>query len=138
MWDDIFFADFKSYEVIETTLPSGDVVATGVAHIFRTPSALEATLRIATPIFALAGVGAYVAFLVPRRKVTVGGFASALGAFIAISVAQFLSGYRFSGLGRYVVILLIWSAVAFGIGVLASWAATVWWPNKSLERTREG
>lgn len=139
MWDDIFFADFKSYEMLETKLPSGEVVATGVAHLFRTPSTLEAVARIAAPFLALAGVGAYVALLVSDRKIAVGGLASAFGAMISISVVQGLIGNRLnSGTGRYLMLLIIWGGIAFGIGVLAAWTATVWWPNKSLERTREG
>ena len=134
--DEIFFSDFPTYEAIESESPSGELIVIGDAHLYRVPSTTEAALRIAVPLLALIGLAVYVASLVAVRKVWAGTAASGFAALIAIAV-QCVTAQNF-GVGRIPpdTTLAVWSVASVAIGAAASWAKTVWLPNKSLERTR--
>ena len=135
--DEIFFSDFPAYEAIESESPSGELIVIGDAHLYRIPSPTEVLLKTAVPLFALIGLAAYVASRVAVRKVLAGTAASGFAALIAIAV-QCIMAQNF-GVSRIppASTLVVWSAASLAIGAAASWATTVWRPNKSLERTRE-
>jgi hypothetical protein len=138
MWDDIFFADFKSFELIETKMPSGEMAVTGIAHFYRTPSIPEVVIRIAIPFFSWTGVAAYVAAVVSSRKIRAGSLAAACGTFIAFGIIQFYIAHKVGDAYRFHPInLAIWGVVSLAFGAIVSWVAAVWWPNKSLERMRD-
>jgi hypothetical protein len=137
--DDIFFSDFKHYELVEHRSPTGEPNGAGIVHYYRTPSTFEAVLRITGPLLALVGVAVYVASLRSTRKVRAGAIASVVGAFVALVVIQYFMAPSWrQGYFPHPMNLAIWGAVSAAIGAGSAWVSGVWWPNKSLERTREG
>jgi hypothetical protein len=138
LYEDIFLPKWQTHEYVERTTASGDTVV-GIADTHRIPSTIEAVLRILIPLFALAGLAAYTARLAPEQKVLNGAGASAMSALLTLSVLQFIMARKVgvSYIPRDTTVAL-WTAVSLSIGAAASWVFAVWWPNKSLERTREG
>jgi hypothetical protein len=137
LYEVIFLPEWKSHELVETVTPSGQV-AVGIAHLYRVPTLLESILRIATPLLALIFVAGYFARLVPNRKVWSGAIAAMCAALITLVVLQSETARRLElGYWPWASTFAIWAAVSLSIGAAASWALGVWWPNKSLERTRE-
>jgi hypothetical protein len=127
-YDDIFFADFKGYVELEH----------GVAHVQRESPLIEVILRVGFLLLAFLGVAAYVGRIVPASRVWKGAAASMCVALItlaAISIYEARSG----GLDYFLSAktIVVWIVVSLSLGAATAWVSAVWWPNKSLERTRE-
>jgi hypothetical protein len=136
--DDLLRPDYKSHHVETIGSPSGEIEGVSMYDTQPVRSTIEVILLIAIPILSLGGSGAYLASLVPNRKVWVGGGASACGALIALMAIQAVMARRLGvGYAPGAITAAIWGVVSFAIGAGFSWVNAVWWPNKSLERTRE-
>lgn len=136
-YEDLFLPEWQVHEFVETKTPSGDV-AIGIAHVFRIPPTIEVVLRIAIPLFSLVGLAAYVARLAPDRKVWSGAIASMVAALMTLTVLQIVIARKLDlGHVPHATTVAVWVAVSLSIGAAASWIFAVWWPDKSLERTRE-
>ena len=110
-----------------------------IHHCFRVVPAIERVIKVVTAMIAFSGL-AYVSVSAARRaKVLVGAGACAASAVSAWLVLSYVHGRV---LGTWLVPALLpfvtVCAIAGAFGTLASWAFARWWPNKSLERTREG
>jgi len=136
--DEILRPGYQAHHAETIRSPTGEIVGVSIYDIQPVRSTIEVVLAIAIPFLSLAGVAGYVASRTQRRKVLAGGGAAVCGAWIALMVIHVVM-WRTLGQSYLPGILNVvgWSVVAFAIGAPAAWATAVWWPNKSLERTRE-
>jgi hypothetical protein len=110
-----------------------------IVHYYREPPPYEIAVKIVTSLLVLMAVAAIAAAQTQRRKIAVGAMAAALVAFAvtfalrAIAAPTLQISY-FPSLST----LAVNAAIGALLGALAAWAYGRWWPNKSLERTREG
>jgi hypothetical protein len=131
--------DYQAHHVETLRSPSGEIEGVSIYDIQPDRSTIEVILTIAIPLLSLAGAAIHVASPVERRKVVVGGGASACVALIALTVIHsFMWRRRDAGYFPGLINIVGWSIVSFAIGAGACGATARWWPNKSLERTREG
>jgi hypothetical protein len=136
LYDVLFLPEWNPHEIVEEVTPDGQVVV-GIAHVYRVPPMVETILRIAIPFLALLGVACYASRLVERHRVLSGAMAAMCAALITLIVLQVHTALRLDlSLIPRVTTVLIWATVSLSIGAAASWVFGVWWPNKSLERTR--
>ena len=137
-YDDIFHGDFKGYAEVDVVTPLGER-STGIAHFSREPPVFEVILRVAIPVLSFLGIGAYVARVVTTRKVWSGAIAS---MFVGLLTFTLLWSNVAAALDEIYVpnalSMVAWISVSLSLGAASAWLAAVWWPNKSLERTREG
>jgi hypothetical protein len=138
LYDDLFLPEWNPHEIVEDVTPDGQVVV-GIAHVFRVPPMAETILRIAIPLLALVGVAAYVSRLVAKHRVLSGALATMCAALTTLIVLQIHMALRLDlSVVPQATTVLIWAAVSLSIGAAVSWLLGVWWPNNSVERTREG
>jgi hypothetical protein len=110
-----------------------------IVHYYRQPPPYEIALKIATSLVVLMSVAAIAAAQSPRRKIAIGAMAAALVALtvtfaLRVIAAPTLQISYVPSLGALA------TNAAFGsvLGAFAAWAYGRWWPNKSLEQTRDG
>jgi hypothetical protein len=135
--DDFVRPDYQWHHAETIKSPSGEVVGVSMYDTQPQRSVLEIVLIVAIPILALAGAGTYVAALAPRAKVRWGGAAASCGALASLVVIHMIE-WRKPGDFPSITTALVWAILGFSVGAGAAWAAAKWWPNTSLERTREG
>jgi hypothetical protein len=98
----------------------------------------EYVLKIAAALLTLLWTASVAIRSFPGRKVIASAIACALSGvvgefFLSVALAPVFGRYEFSIAG-----MAIWGTVTALIGALAAWCVGRWWPNTSLERTREG
>jgi hypothetical protein len=109
-----------------------------IAHCYATPPILYLVSMVAVPLLGLAAIVALAATAIPRYKFAAAAAASALSTFLGLTAFQPAVAHA---LGVPWMIpesaAIIVGPASFVFGVLTSWVSLKWWPNKSLERTRE-
>jgi hypothetical protein len=96
-------------------------------------------VKLAVGFLSLTSVAAVAVKAVPIRKVLAASLACALSGAVGLfllsgAIARIFGQYKFPDLLALVAI----STITGAVGALAAWGLGRWWPNKSLERTREG
>jgi len=136
--DSIVRPDYVSHHVETIRSPSGEIEGVTMYDTQPVLTTLEVIILIALPLLGLAGAAVYLASRVSTAKAVVGGGASACIALISLGVIHAVA-WRKPGEAYFPAVtnVLVWAAVGFAIGAVASWVFTRSWPNKSLERTRE-
>ena len=99
----------------------------------------EYAVKLAVGLLSLMSVAAVAVKAFPIRKVLAASLACALsgaaGLFLlSAAIARIFGQYKFPDLLALVAV----STITGVVGALAAWGLGRWWPNKSLERTREG
>ena len=116
----------------------GSVKPYGIAHCFRIVPMAERIAKVAVSFFAFVALAYVVNKATPRSQIWTSAGLAMASAVIVLAVLGYLHGRVFERwLFPNLVALLVICAVTGSIGAGASWALSKWWPNKSLERTRE-
>jgi hypothetical protein len=110
-----------------------------IAHCFATPPILYLVSMVSVPLLGLAALVALAATAITSYKIAAATAAAALSAFLGLTVFQTAVAQAL-GIGWMLPESAAISVgpTSFAFGVLVSWVSLKWWPNKSLERTREG
>jgi hypothetical protein len=104
----------------------------------RRPSAVVIILKLTISFFAVAAVAVLAAMMASKRTLIAGGTAAALSGLIGLTTVQALSAQVFDiGYLPTLDAAVIVSLVFFLFGAFVVWGWRKWWPNNSLERTRE-
>jgi hypothetical protein len=110
-----------------------------IAHCFATPPIVDLVSMVAVPLLGLAAIVALAATALPSYKIAAATAASALSVLLGLTVFQTAVAQAL-GIGwmlpESAEIKVGPASLAFG--VLVSCVSLKWWPNNSLERTREG
>ena len=102
-------------------------------------SKLDYVVKLAVALLSLVLTAAVTSRVVARHKVLAAAMACAASGAIAVFILSCLVAYTFGNYRGPDPIALITVSIVTGIvGALAAWCVVRWWPNKSLERTREG
>ena len=140
LWNDLpgSSPDCPGYEL--PPISSADVVGPYVlVDCFREVSLSERVVKLLVALIALSALAVYVSTVIPSPKVWPSAVVCALSAVIAVFPVAFAYPNEFGWWPTPdPIALLTIGVVSALLGALASWAAVKWWPNKSLERTREG
>jgi hypothetical protein len=104
----------------------------------RGSSITEIMLKFTIALFAVAAAAVIAARAASNYKLTVGASVAALCALVGFVTIQAISRQVFavaylSPLDEMAIV----GCTFFLFGALVVWATQKWWPNKSLERTRE-
>ena len=138
LWD-VFVTPSPSIECFESSPEPGAVPACGIAHYYHDPSVAEIAIRISVAILALIGVAAVSTRSVANSSILVGTAAAiatgllALAVLVALTVGSGHIDLKWTSLAAASV-----CGVCLVLGLTTSHITSKWWPNKSLERTREG
>jgi hypothetical protein len=137
--DSIVRPDYVWHHAETIRSPSGDIEGVSMYDTQPIRSTFEVIVLIALPLLGLAVAAVYLASRVSTAKVVVGGTASACVALISFGVIYSVE-WRKPGEAYFPAVMnaLVWVALGFVVGAVASWVFVRTWPNKSLERTREG
>jgi hypothetical protein len=103
-----------------------------MVHYYRVPTAAETAISIALMVVALAGVSLLAARLSSQHKIVSGTVAAVISATLTLSVLAVMA--QRMPQAQTICIGILGAAV---VGIAAAWLSARWWPNKSLERTRE-
>jgi hypothetical protein len=103
-----------------------------LVHYYRPPTTGELSLSIALSVATLSGVSILVARYAATRRLLTGTSAAVASAVLALVVATVTA----QKLPRPQTIF-IGTIGSLAVGMAAAWIASRWWPNKSLERTRD-
>jgi hypothetical protein len=102
-------------------------------------SNLDYSVKVAVALLSLLLAAAVTSRVVARRKVLAAAMACAASGAIAVFILSGLVAYTFGNYRGPDSIALITVSIVTGIvGALEAWCVVRWWPNTSLERTREG
>jgi len=102
------------------------------------PSALISMVQLAIAVLALATVAVLASQMVSRRQWLVGALAAAASAWVGLLAMQIVKAqiFKVDYLQFLAASAVVW-LVFFAFGAVVVWAWRKWWPNSSLERTRE-
>jgi hypothetical protein len=110
-----------------------------IAHCVLGPSRLVAVLKLAISLLAIAGSAVLAAMTVQKSRVIIGAAAASLCSLVGLSARHVVFAQTFDvGFAPSLSAVAIVACVFFLFGALVVWGMARWWPNKSLERTREG
>jgi hypothetical protein len=98
----------------------------------------EYAVKVSAALLTLLWTASVAIRSFPSRRLLASAVACGLGGaiavlFLSVAVAPVFGRYRFPLLGMAEL-----GAITGLVGALAAWCVGRWWPNKSLERTREG
>jgi hypothetical protein len=107
----------------------------GDCEVFLPPS--EYVVKVAAALLTLLWTVSVAIRSLPDRKVLASTVACVLSGlvgaiFLSIALAPVFGRYKFPASGMAIV-----GTITGLIGALAAWCAGRWWPNTSLERTRD-
>jgi hypothetical protein len=111
----------------------------GISHCGYLAPLNERIIRISVAVSAVCALAMFSAWRLPRAKVVLSAAACTVSAWIALG-SLFLAIYDAFGEVRLPSLagLLLAGMPTATLGAVVAWAFLRWWPNKSLERTREG
>jgi hypothetical protein len=111
----------------------------GLGTCLRGPPMPVVLLKLAIAFIAIAGVAALAANASRKRRRIAGGGAAALSALAGLVTVQAVSAQVFDvGYFPSADAVAIVGTTFFLFGAAVVWGLDTRWPNKSLERTREG
>ena len=110
-----------------------------ISHCVLGPSRLVAVLKLVVSLLAIVGASVYVATTALRFRVIGGAAAASLCSLLGLLAQYAVISQTFDeGLKPWLSAAAVVACVFFLFGALVAWVSTRLWPNKSLERTREG
>jgi len=109
-----------------------------IAHCYASPPILYLVSMVGVPVLGLAAIVALAATALPSHKFVAAAAASVLSTLLGLTAFQPVIAVA---LGvpwmRAESAAIIVGPASFFFGLLMSLVSQRWWPNKSLERTRE-
>jgi hypothetical protein len=95
-------------------------------------------LKLMVSLMAIAGAAVLATRAATRFRVTSGAVAAAFCSLFGLFAVNAVAAQTFKGgISPSLEAVVAFACTFFLFGVLVSWVAARWWPNTSLERTRE-
>jgi hypothetical protein len=109
-----------------------------IAHCLLGPPPLVVALKLAISLLAIAGPAVLAARAAPAFKVIAGAVATSFSSLFGLLARHAVMAQTFDvGSMPSLNVVAIVGCIFFLFGALVAWATARWWPNNSLERTRD-
>jgi hypothetical protein len=110
-----------------------------ISHCVLGPPLLVVILKLAISLMAIAGAAVLATRAAPKLKVTIGAFAASFCSLFGLFAVNAVVAQTFTvGFAASLEAVVTVACLFFLFGASVAWVTARWWPNKSLERTREG
>ena len=95
-------------------------------------------LKLAVALIAIAGAAVFATRAAPKLKVTIGAAAASFCSLCGLLAINAVAAQTFKGgIAPSPEAAVVVACTFFLFGALVAWVTARWWPNNSLERTRE-
>jgi hypothetical protein len=109
-----------------------------ISHCVLGPSPLIVVLKLLVSFLAAVGAAVLAAKTSPKLRIVAGATAATVIAMVWLAARQTIEAQVFDleYRSRLEAVAIV-GGLSFLLGALVAWGTQRWWPNKSLERTRD-